>query len=148
MRTRILAAMVSLAGVAVLAVPTTANADASTNFLPFSHTRLTGAVEVPGPGDPNGRGFAFVRWDTDDGTVCYNVFVRRIAPATAAHIHIGDRNTAGPVVQGLEAPTDGYSSGCVDNAALAAALDANPDNYYVNVHNADFPAGAVRGQLG
>jgi hypothetical protein len=23
----------------------------------------------------------------------------------------------------------------------------NPENFYVNVHNADFPDGAVRGQL-
>ncbi|MFD4421719.1 CHRD domain-containing protein [Agromyces sp. NPDC058484] len=137
----------SLGVVAVLAVPTAAGAHSSTDFVPFSFTRLTGAAEVPGPGDPDGRGFAFVRWDTDDGTICYNIFVRRIAPATAAHIHVGDENTAGPVVQGLDAPTDGYSSGCVDNDALAAALDANPGNYYVNVHNAEYPAGAVRGQL-
>ena len=148
MRTRSLAAMAcSLGVVMVLAVPTAASADSSKDFLPFSFTRLTGAAEVPGPGDPDGRGFAFVRWDTDDGGICYNLFVRRIAPATAAHIHVGDENTAGPVVQPLEAPTDGYSAGCVDNDALAAALDANPDNYYVNVHNVDYPAGAVRGQL-
>jgi hypothetical protein len=148
MRTRSLAAMAGSLGVAmVLAVPTAASADSSKNFLPFSFTRLTGAAEVPGPGDPDGRGFAFVRWDTDDGTICYNLFVRRIEPATAAHIHVGDENTAGPVVQALEAPTDGYSAGCVDNDALAAALDANPDNYYVNVHNVDYPAGAARGQL-
>jgi opacity protein-like surface antigen len=152
MRTRFLAVAASLGLVAgaVLAptAATAASVDSQSNFLPFSFTRLTGAAEVPGPGDPDGRGFAFVRWDADEGTICYNVFVRRIAPATAAHIHVGDEDTAGPVVQALEAPTDGYSAGCVDNDALATALDANPDNYYVNVHNADFPAGAVRGQLG
>jgi len=137
----------SLGLVLALTVPTAASAHSRTDFVPFSFTRLTGAAEVPGPGDPDGRGFAFVRWNTDNGMICYNVFVRRIAPATAAHIHVGDENTAGPVVQALEAPADGYSSGCVDNDALAAALDANPDNYYVNVHNADYPAGAVRGQL-
>lgn len=148
MRTRSLAAMAcSLGVVMVLAVPTAASAHPSTNFVPFSFTRLSGAAEVPGPGDPDGRGFAFVRWDTDSGMICYHVFVRRIAPATAAHIHVGDENTAGPIVQALEAPTDGYSAGCVDNDALATALADNPDNYYVNVHNVDYPAGAVRGQL-
>jgi hypothetical protein len=149
MRTRNLAAMASSLGVVVaLTVPTAASADSWTDLAPFSFTRLTGAAEVPGPGDPDGRAFALVRWNTDNGVICYNLFARRIAPATAAHIHVGDENTAGPVVQALEAPADGYSSGCVDNDALAAALDANPGNYYVNVHNADYPAGALRGQLG
>lgn len=149
MRTRTLAAMASSLGVVVaLTVPTAASADSSsTDFAHFSFTHLTGAAEVPGPGDPDGLGFAFVRWNADNGLICYNVLVRRIAPATAAHIHVGDEKTAGPVVQPLEAPTDGYSAGCVDNDALAAALDANPDDYYVNVHNAEYPAGAVRGQL-
>ena len=63
------------------------------------------------------------------------------------HIHIGAEGIAGPVVQGLTAPTDGHSSGCVVNDALADALAADPGNYYVNVHNAEYPAGAVRGQL-
>lgn len=149
MRTRTLAAMASSLGVVVaLAVPTAASADSSTDLAPFSFTRLTGAAEVPGPGDPDGLGFAFVRWNADNGLICYNVFVRGIDPATAAHIHVGDENTAGPVVQPLEAPTDGYSAGCAVNGELAAALDANPDDYYVNVHNAEYPAGAVRGQLG
>ncbi len=148
MRKRTLAAMASSLGVVVaLTVPTAASANTSADFLPFSFTHLTGAAEVPGPGDPDGRGFAFVRWNVDNGLICYNVFVQRIAPATAAHIHVGDENTAGPVVQPLEPPTDGYSAGCVDNDALAAALDANPDDYYVNVHNPEYPAGAVRGQL-
>lgn len=91
---------------------------------------------------------AVVRVDTEDGEICYMVRVRDIEPATAAHIHVGDEDTAGPVVQGLEAPTDGKSSACLVNDALADAIVANPSNYYVNVHNAPYPAGAVRGQLG
>lgn len=53
------------------------------------------------------------------------------------------------VVVALAAPTGGSSSGCVSDVDrdLARAIIVNPDDYYVNVHNAEFPAGAVRGQL-
>jgi len=111
-------------------------------------TRLTGAAEVPGPGDPDGRGTAVIRVDSETGEICYRLRVQRIEPATMAHIHIGGPTDPGPVVQGLAAPTDRSSSGCVVNEALADAIVANPSNYYINVHNAPFPAGAVRGQLG
>jgi hypothetical protein len=74
--------------------------------------------------------------------------VSGIAPATAAHIHVGAAGVAGPVVVPLAPPT-GTSSGCVTGVSpeLIKAITQNPQNYYVNVHNAEFPAGALRGQL-
>ena len=78
--------------------------------------------------------------------VCFRLIVHRIEPATLAHIHIGSPTVAGPVVVDFVAPTDGSSSGCVMDAD-ADAIAANPSNYYVNVHNTSFMAGAVRGQL-
>jgi hypothetical protein len=71
-------------------------------------------------------------------------------PITAAHIHVGAAGTAPPdnVVVPLSAPTSGFSSGCTAvDCDLALAILQNPENYYVNVHNDDFPAGALRGQL-
>ncbi len=49
----------------------------------------------------------------------------------------------------LGAPTDGRSSGCIQNMdpTLLRAILRSPRDYYVNVHNADYPAGALRGQL-
>ena len=112
-------------------------------------TTLTGAVEVPGPGDPDGSGFATVTVNPGQGVLCYELSVSGIAPATGAHIHEAPPGAAGPVVVGLEPPTSGFSSGCVVvGRALAKDILKNPSDYYVNVHNAEYPAGALRGQLG
>jgi hypothetical protein len=109
---------------------------------------LTGAKEVPGPGDPDGFGFAGVVINADRGVICYAIAVRNIAPATLAHIHRGGPDVAGDIVVHLEAPTNGYSADCVSvDKGLAGEIAHNPGGFYVNVHNADFGAGAVRGQL-
>ena len=112
-------------------------------------TELTGAAEVPGPGDPDGSGSAALRINPGLGEVCYTLTVAGIDPATAAHIHVGAAGVAGPVVVPLAPPTSGSSMGCATvDRALALELIRVPAAYYVNVHNAQFPAGAVRGQLG
>ena len=111
-------------------------------------TTLTGEQEVPVPGDPDGIGFATVTVNPGQGVLCYELSVSGIAPAVAAHIHEAPPGEAGPVVVTLEAPTDGSSGGCVDvGRALAKDILKDPADYYVNVHNAEFPAGALRGQL-
>jgi hypothetical protein len=107
---------------------------------------MTGEQEVPGPGDPNGSGDAVIK--VFRSRVCYTLEVQRIAPATAAHIHVGLRGEAGPVVVPLEPPTDGSSMACTQiPRALSLELREHPNRYYVNVHNDPFPDGAIRGQL-
>lgn len=107
---------------------------------------LTGEREVPGPGDKDGRGNAVVK--VYEARVCYALEVRRIKPAQAAHIHLGLRGEAGPIVAELKAPTDGSSKGCVAvPRALSLGLREHPGRYYVNVHNEPYPEGAVRGQI-
>jgi hypothetical protein len=110
---------------------------------------LTGAAEVPTSGDPNGSGVANISLvDEVLDQVCYEITVAGIAPATAAHIHVGAAGEAGRPVVTLEAPTDGEVSGCVSASdGMLDAIKANPSGYYVNVHNAEYPGGAIRGQL-
>ena len=107
---------------------------------------LSGEKEVPGPGDPNGRGEADVK--VHKAKVCYELEVERIKPATAAHIHRGGPSVAGPIVVELKAPTDGSSEGCkAISKQLSKNLREHPGRYYVNVHNDPYPDGAIRGQL-
>ncbi|GAA0727145.1 CHRD domain-containing protein [Sphingomonas japonica] len=111
-------------------------------------TALVGNQEVPGPGDRDGTGTAKVTADATTNTVCVDIQVRGISTPTAAHIHRGALGVAGPPVLPLTAPVDGSTKECLNvEKALAAAIIAAPYDYYVNVHTADFPAGAIRGQL-
>lgn len=133
-----------LLGLAVAAAP----ASADDGGRPFA-VELTGAAEAPGPGDPDGSGHAHLRLNPGQERICYTLEVADIAPAAAAHIHIAPVGEPGPVVVPLLAPTDGSSEACAEvDRELVLAIMHNPEEYYVNVHNADFPAGAVRGQLG
>jgi hypothetical protein len=109
---------------------------------------LAGSQEVPGPGDPDGRGTAEITAVDRTDNFCYELAVSNIETATAAHIHRGGFGRAGPPVVTLDAPTDGESNGCLTIATeLLDEIIANPSGFYVNVHNARYPEGAIRGQL-
>jgi hypothetical protein len=130
---------------AALALPATGSAKAA-----HLHAHLKGATEVPGPGDPDGRGMAELRLNAKRGKVCYEIRTRKIDGASAAHIHAGKKGVAGDVVVALFAGSGGRKlEGCVRDVAKSTirAIVRNPKRYYVNVHNSGYPNGAVRGQL-
>jgi len=109
---------------------------------------MTGTQEVPGPGDPDGSGSAEITIVDATDNVCWDLNVQGIGPATAAHIHRGSPTEAGPAVVTLQPPADGTDKGCVAApGALADEIESNPGAFYVNVHNAEYPNGAIRGQL-
>jgi hypothetical protein len=119
-------------------------------------TQLRGSNEVPGPGDTDGTGVVDVNVASRSGAVCFAIAVEGITlPATAAHIHHAAAGVAGDVVVTLDPPTGfgsgatGVSAGCLTklSTSLLRDIEEHPDQYYVNVHNADFPNGAIRGQL-
>ena len=114
---------------------------------PFT-TQLLGANERPGPGDPDGSGTASVTLNPGTGEVCYDYTVRDVAPLAAAHIHRATADAPGPIVIHLEPTSDFGGSGCLlAQRSLILEILRNPSGFYINVHNAAFPPGALRGQL-
>lgn len=162
MRTRLIAALVTslvlAAGVvAVGGSAVDARAAHRAPGIAAGAVRLDGSQEVP-PADPDGRGtFAFL---AAHDRFCYVLTARRIQPATLAHVHAGPRGVNGGIVVGLIAPTDGFSAGCITAQPDTTpntpevlvrselnAIIADPAQFYANVHNDEFPNGAIRGQL-
>jgi CHRD domain len=111
---------------------------------------LTGANETPNPADPDGVGFAVITLDPGAGTITFTAFEQNIATPTASHIHRGAAGVTGPVVIPFNKPfNNGVSTDTLTGIAAGLMTDiiANPPGFYFNIHNADFPGGAIRGQL-
>ena len=98
----------------------------------------------------DGTGTAMVTLDPETGEACWELTAEGIGAVVQSHIHVGAAGVSGDVAVPLDvAGFDGTSEGCVsdqDAAVLQAIID-DPAGYYVNLHTADFPGGAIRGQL-
>ncbi|MBW8799144.1 MAG: CHRD domain-containing protein [Streptomyces sp.] len=117
---------------------------------------LRGANEVPvagGPavGDKDGAALEFIR--VKGGKVTVAVTWRGTGRPTDLHIHQGAKGTNGGVkidFGKLLKTARGHSvtgSVKVTDKALLAQLTTDPGAFYANLHTAQFPGGAVRGQL-
>jgi hypothetical protein len=107
------------------------------------HATLTGSAETP-KGDPDGHGTAEVK--ISGRKVCWEIKVSKVQRILAAHIHKGKAGVAGQIVVPFGKVF--RAKGCTTTtAAIAAAIQRNPGAYYVNVHNAKYPGGALRGKL-
>jgi hypothetical protein len=144
MRARLVVAMAIVAVV----VPVTALASSArdASMSPVVSAKLLGKNEVP-KGSPTGSGLAVVHLDAKKGTVCWTFSnIVKIDKKTAAHIHKGKAGTSGPVVVPFGASFK--AKGCTKAPAkVITAIEEHPAGYYVNVHTAKYPAGAIRGPL-
>ena len=134
--------------IVALAISLLATSPVLAGGRPFS-TSLSGPAEVPA-GDADASGTATVWVNPGTGTVCYDWSVTNAAtPILAAHIHHAPVGVAGPVVVPLPPTGPSSGAGCTSGVDRSLALDIirHPSDYYVNTHNAEFPAGVARGQL-
>jgi CHRD domain len=136
---------------ALFAATLAAGIATASNHVTTLSTTMSGAEEVGG-GDKNGKGFVTLDIFAN-GTICWEGKVQAIERVTAAHIHNAVAGVNGGVFVDLDPfgadVTGNKAEHCVvTTAANAAAIVANPSGYYVNVHTATYPGGAIRGQLG
>jgi hypothetical protein len=111
-------------------------------------TTLTGAAEVPGPGDPDGSGSVTLTFNPGSGQVCYDFETTGVSPLIAAHIHDAPAGSFSGVFIGTPPTSATGGHGCVTAPRKdVAAVLARPHLFYFNVHTADFQPGALRGQL-
>jgi hypothetical protein len=108
---------------------------------------MEASEEVPSPGPAGARGAAAIVVDDVANTVCYQLTYEGIGKPTMAHIHTGAKGVAGPVAVNLDYPKNG-DKGCVQaDPAVVQSIRDDPGGHYVNIHTADYPKGAMRGQL-
>jgi hypothetical protein len=136
--------LISLFAVIAVAVPAVALASHA-KTLKFE-AYLLGKSEIP-KAAPKGKGT--VNITISGNKVCWK-FTKVTGidqPPTAAHIHKGGAKVGnGSVV----VPLGGKyaAKGCVTStAAIVKGIEKNPKGYYVNIHTAKYPNGAIRGQL-
>ncbi len=106
---------------------------------------LDGASETP-PAATDGSGMFRASVVPGTGRLCYDLTSKSIGTPTMAHIHAGATGVAGPPVVTLKASAPVSTCLTIDKA-LAMKLAQSPGDYYVNVHNAAYPGGVIRGQL-
>jgi hypothetical protein len=105
---------------------------------------LTGPNE-PAGGDADGTGTFVVEIDPDAGDFCYTITSAKIGTPTMAHVHSGAVGVNGPPVITIDAK--GNDECMAVEPDVLKPIVAAPENYYVNIHSAEFPGGAIRGQL-
>jgi CHRD domain len=131
--------LVAIAGCSIVAAVPAAALAAQVKLA----TTLVGANELAG-GDPKGTGAFKVTIDAEAGDFCYSLAQTGLTDVTMAHVHSGAAGVNGPPVITIDLTDDECRA--VDPAVLKQIVDS-PASYYVNIHTAALPKGAIRGQL-
>lgn len=170
-----LAPLLGVAPLALLFTVGTATAQESApepdSFTSAFRVQLSPDQVVDNGGTSGASGTFDLRLNSDEEVLCYDITTTGVNPPfmsparTATHIHEADRGTAGPARIVFPNPEGGSSSGCLSvptTVGLMAdgstedtgagfsleEIEADPSEYYADVHTEMSPKGAVRGQFG
>jgi hypothetical protein len=165
-RAQVLVSVAITAAVAAIGIPMSGIATADDGGRPFRLV-MSGAEEFNASGapvNPHGdadRGSIELRVNVGQAEVCWTVGELTLTAGDAlphvAHIHRAASGVAGPIVVDLfggnapvPAPTSyPTATACVPGArSVLQEILRDPAAYYVNLHNAQHPAGVMRAQLG
>ena len=139
---------IGCAAVAVLASAAGAGGGGRTYTVAMTGAQEVNASGVPNQGDPDGVGTGSITVNVGQGTVCWDFEVSGIAAPTRGHIHEAAAGANGPIVVGFFEADSVALAGCrTAERDLLRELLVAPEHFYLNVHNAQFPGGALRGQL-
>lgn len=124
---------------------------AAADTIRYSIT-MSGAQVVPGPGDPDGTAIGTL-WITENigpnvSLIFWDFTYANIGAPTSMHIHFDGPGDAGA---GLTTVTTGGPGTLINSITTtwdrALPITASPTDYFVDIHTAAFPFGAIRGQL-
>ncbi|MGJ6960576.1 CHRD domain-containing protein [Streptosporangium sp. G11] len=132
---------------------TVLDTDAKTTFTALANA--TQEVREPGKkvGDQQGVAVWLV-WVKGRKVHWATLWHGLTAQPANGHLHRGKKGVNGPVAVDFFAAPGGLPKGITGASGVASAsssvaegIKKNPKNWYTNLHTADFPDGAVRGQL-
>jgi hypothetical protein len=136
-----------LLGIGLLGVTSWLTMPVATAATANQQATLDASEEVPSPGPAGAKGTAKIVLDDVANTLCYELSWEGIKDPTAGHIHTGAKGIAGPVAVDFKLKDNGPKACVPVNPTSLAAIRDDPAGHYVNVHTADYPKGAIRGQL-
>lgn len=109
-------------------------------------------ASAPGPGrepagEPNGSGLAVVKIEPSTNQLCWQFAqLKNVTAPTDARLYVYTAGGTGRV--GLRLGSTFKASGCFGwEPVWLESVERNPPAYIISIHNARFPAGAVRGRL-
>lgn len=146
----------SLTGLLAAAVLTLPAAAAVITFdIDANGVKEVNAAGDPNKGDLDATGIGTLTLDNVAGTATFSITLSNInVPLGGFHVHRAPATTNGPIVLDFGSAESfrvgDLLSGTVSNLSTATITEVfgNPANFYFNLHNPQFPGGAVRDQLG